>query len=97
MTPTEEFMHYWSTNKTKGEIDEICLQNAYEAGKASVMDIIIDKLIVCFAYSNAHEEDSKKALEDLIAWEIKIALDPAVSTDALKLIELGRKLEREGR
>lgn len=52
--------------------------------------MLIEALIVSHIYSSEHETDAKKALYDLIGWEVKIALDPQVSSDAEALIQKGR-------
>jgi len=54
-------------------------------------DALIDALVVNFILSPENENDPRKAIQDLIAWEQKLALDPAVSQDAADLIERGRK------
>lgn len=51
-------------------------------------DAVIEACIVnCIDWD---EQDPVKTLAQLIAWEVKIALDPAVSADARALIERGR-------
>lgn len=51
---------------------------------------VIDALVINHIYTAEHDNDPRKALADLIAWETMIALDPAVSPEALALIERGR-------
>jgi hypothetical protein len=46
---------------------------------------VIEQLIVWHIYEAAHETDPLKALGDLIDYEIKVALDPSVSSEAVKL------------
>ena len=58
-------------------------------------EAIIDALVVGHIYTKEHETEPRKALHDLICWEIQIALDPAVSSDAQALIAKGREEERE--
>lgn len=64
-----------------------CLENlARNAWK----DVLIDEL-VCIGICNAeHEINPKKALNDIIKWNCEAALDPAVSTAAVNLIETHR-------
>lgn len=45
-------------------------------------EAVIDKLIVCCIYSDKHDDDARKAVHDLIAYEVTLALDPQVSEDA---------------
>lgn len=52
---------------------------------------VIEALVVNHTYSGTHDDNPQKALMDLITWEIKIALDPSVSTDAQALIDRGRQ------
>lgn len=57
---------------------------------------IIGELVNCFLLTDEHVNDPKKAIRDAIAWNQKIALDPAVSKDAADLVEAGREqAERE--
>jgi hypothetical protein len=46
---------------------------------------------MCHIYTQDHEIDPKRALNDAIVWHVKAALDPAVSSDAEALIEKGRQ------
>lgn len=49
--------------------------------------VVIEKLIVSHCYKNAHEDDPEAAVNDLISWEVAVALDPCVSSDAVKLLD----------
>jgi hypothetical protein len=49
-------------------------------------DVIIEALIVSCIYRNEHENDPRKALADLLAWEVAVALDPKVSKEARDLL-----------
>jgi hypothetical protein len=53
-------------------------------------DAIIDALVVDCIYRKGHEDDPRGALQELITWDTKMALDPAVSKEARDLIERGR-------
>lgn len=44
--------------------------------------VLIEALMVNFILNHENENDPKKALNDLISWETKVALDPRVSSDA---------------
>lgn len=48
--------------------------------------IIIEKLVVCGILRKEHETNPRLAVEDLLAWEVCVALDPVVSDDARKLL-----------
>lgn len=52
---------------------------------------VIESLITSLAYQHDHDHDPRKAVQDLIDWEVKIALDPTISKEAQALVELGRK------
>lgn len=52
---------------------------------------LIDELVMCHIYTQDHEIDPKRGLNDAIVWHVKVALDPAVSSDAEALIERGRQ------
>ena len=58
-------------------------------------EAVIEKLVVDCIYADRHEFDPEKAINDLLTYEIQIALDPAVSQAARDLIERGRLLERQ--
>ncbi|MHB8413894.1 MAG: hypothetical protein ACYDB1_00670 [Acidiferrobacteraceae bacterium] len=64
-----------------------------DAWKAAV----IDALIVACIYRAEHDADPRLAINELIAWEQEMALDPAISKEARDLIERGRRCaDREG-
>ena len=48
---------------------------------------LINELECSGIYKSAHENDPKKALTDAINWNVDVALDPAVSSDAKKLVD----------
>jgi len=47
---------------------------------------VIDGLICAHALKAEHESDPRKALHDLIMWEVSVALDPRVSAEAAALL-----------
>ena len=49
-------------------------------------DVILDQLMLYGLYKSEYEFDSKAALKALINWELSVALDPAVSLEAQKLL-----------
>ena len=57
-------------------------------------DAVTDALVSGGIYSQAHDSDPRKAVADLIAWEVKIALDTAVSAEAAALVQRGQSEER---
>lgn len=57
----------------------------------SFKEQVIEHLIVDCIYQNEHDTNPRKAVQDLISWEVQIALDPQVSSEAAALIERGRK------
>lgn len=52
-------------------------------------EAVIDELVVCHIYRKEHDEDPRKAIAEAIAWNMKIALDPAVSKEAQDLYDKG--------
>ena len=56
---------------------------------------VLDALTINWGLLSEHETNARLAVSDLIAVETKIALDPAVSSDAQALIDKGRAEERE--
>lgn len=61
------------------------LPNSKMRRKIEFKDYVIDQLVVCGIYSKAHDYDAVKAVNDLISWNVQVALDPRVSSDAVKL------------
>jgi hypothetical protein len=54
-------------------------------------DAVIEKLAVTWAITSENENCPQKAVNDLVASEVAIALNPAVSSEAEALIERGRQ------
>lgn len=52
---------------------------------------VIDALICSHIYRAEHENDPRKALNDLMIYETQLALDPQVSEDAQALVDRGRQ------
>lgn len=64
---------------------------AWQAGRADTARVVannpvIDGLTCAGILTAEHEADPRKALSDLIGWEVAVALDPRVSPDAAKLV-----------
>lgn len=62
-----------------------------EWGKASAFnewkDAVIEQTMAAHIYTVEHECDPHKALNDVISWHCKVALDPKVSSDAAAIVE----------
>lgn len=52
---------------------------------------VLDELIVAHIYTKEHDTNPKKAIHDAIVWNCQVAIDPAVSSDARKLIAQERE------
>jgi hypothetical protein len=48
-------------------------------------DAIIDACVVDWIYTRAHDTDPRQAVNDLLAWQQQIVLDPAISKEAAEL------------
>lgn len=48
---------------------------------------VITELMCAGIYQRIHETDPEKAVKDAINWNVDVALDPAVSSDAKKLVD----------
>lgn len=55
---------------------------APSASAGAWKDAVTDALVECHIYSSEHDLDPKKAVRDLIAWEVKATLDPVFSSPA---------------
>lgn len=53
-------------------------------------EAVINELIVSHSLTAEHETNPRKAIQDVISWNVAIALDPLVSSDAEALIQRGR-------
>lgn len=49
-------------------------------------EAVLNELIVAHIYNKEHDTNPRKAIHDAITWNCQVALDPAVSSDAQKLI-----------
>ena len=52
-------------------------------------EAVIDELMSCHIYRREHEENPRKAIHEIIGWNIRLALDPAVSAEARALYRRG--------
>ena len=53
-------------------------------------DAVHEALVINWAFTAEHEDNPRKAVADLIAQEVRMALDPLISSDAQALIDRGR-------
>jgi hypothetical protein len=51
--------------------------------------VVLDALIVNWAYKVEHEDDPRLAVRDLIHQEVLLALDPSISDEAQALVDRG--------
>lgn len=51
---------------------------------------LIEELVVIGIYNDIHENNPKKALHDIICWNVDVALDKMVSSSADALVQQGR-------
>lgn len=58
----------------------------------SAEQVLEDELINCGIYSDELIENPRKALDAIISWNVKAALDPSVSSDANNLMLKGYNL-----
>lgn len=58
---------------------------------------VIDELVTLNIACKKHEDDSKFAVRDCINYNVQLALDPAISSQAQELIDRGRAEERAER
>lgn len=58
-------------------------------------DAIIDAAVVDWIYTKEHDSDPRKAVNDLLCWQQKIALDPAVSKEAHDLHQRAEAAEAD--
>lgn len=69
--------------------DEPCVRCERDAWKTAVLDAAV----VNWTYTKEHETNPRKAVNDLLAWESQVALDPAVSEPAAALHAYIKELE----
>ncbi|ATS92373.1 hypothetical protein DLP05_125 [Stenotrophomonas phage vB_SmaS_DLP_5] len=63
--------------------EELATAHAY-------MKAVDDELVVRHILDDKNGADPKQALHDICSWDVQVALDPAVSADARRLIEQGK-------
>lgn len=97
---------YWSHDGERVTISSIVAANLGARGEATTplvtranaeayaaawKDAVIEQLIAMHIYRKEHEDDPRKALNDLINWHCTIALDPQVSEQAAELVKQARR------
>lgn len=70
------------TTKPEATIEEHTTSPSAVVTSCAWKDAILDACIVDWILTAEHETDPRKAVNDLLAWQQKIALDPAVSKEA---------------
>ena len=56
-------------------------------------EAVYDELVTTWTFSAENKDDPRRALRDIINWHVRIALDPAVSSDARALVERGKAMQ----
>lgn len=89
----ESALRSWATMDS-GPFPDYCLEwadrlAAYRATQVGEewRDAVLDEVVACGIYTNEHDTNPRKAIQDAITWNCQVALDPAVSSDARKLLE----------
>lgn len=76
---------------------EMALREQLEAARSASAErdpwkeAVIEALVCNHIYRKEHDDDPRKALNELLAWEQAVALDPKVSSAAEALVEQGRR------
>jgi hypothetical protein len=80
---------HWESMWAEAQLDIVDLK-AELAAANEWKSAVIDELITSWAITAEHETNPRKAVQDAISWEVQVALDPMVSSDAQKLIDSGK-------
>jgi hypothetical protein len=67
-------------------------KKGYESVNNEWREAVIEQHITNHTLEAIHKNNPRQAIQDLINWEIDVALDPSISSSARALIEQGRKL-----
>jgi hypothetical protein len=67
-------------------LDEVIIDAINDGKRNPWKSAVIEALIVNHIFRVSHESDPVRALADLVDWECKVALDPAVSKEAQELV-----------
>ncbi|QIN95286.1 hypothetical protein DLP3_123 [Stenotrophomonas phage vB_SmaS_DLP_3] len=60
------------------------------AAAHAYMKAVDDELVVRHILDDKNGSDPKQALHDICSWDVQVALDPTVSSEARRLIEQGK-------
>lgn len=71
------------------------MQPRFKAEVDKWRNAVIDELMSCHIYRREHEADPRKALHEVITWNCRVALDPAVSAEARALMVRGGEMVKE--
>lgn len=66
-----------------------------EGHQCAWKEAIIDAAIVDWIYRKEYEHDPRRAVNDLLCWQAKCALDPAISKEANDLVTRAEQAEAE--
>jgi len=95
----KHYLTYLEAGQMKSEVAEKDAEIERLQGEVLVLrewkDAVIDATVVDWIFTKAHESDPRKAVNDLLAWQQKIALDPAVSKEAHDLHAVIERLRAE--
>lgn len=74
--------HGWKSKELSSAIAALDVELQNKSGNP--WRAVIDDALVCrFLLNKENENDPKKALNDIINWEVQVSKDPRVSSDAL--------------
>ena len=76
----DDFYYGWLDNFRNIEWERAGATNEWK-------DAVLDQTMTTHIYTEEYEYDPQKALNDLITWHCKVALDPKVSSDAAAIVE----------
>lgn len=82
-----EFLDHYQVASGKEFDEHVKMTESSEWRKA-----VQNELVVLHILDNSNEENPRKALQDIIEWNQKIALDPAVSKEARDLQASGQTI-----
>jgi len=90
-TNTRLFQLIRQMSKAIAEMEALPMVDGPHEGRCDWRRAVDDMLVVCHMTAS---DSPRESLNRLIHWHCVIALDPAVSSDAMKLVEKERKLLR---
>jgi len=87
-----DYINHWEGRALKAEA-QLAARPQTEPHSCAWKDAILDACVVDWVLTNEHQDNPRRAINDLLAWQQKIALDPAVSKEAHDLHERIKELE----